>query len=102
MTKASILQGKIAMQNKHIEKIIQENKIEINAFLKNAGFDYTINIVENVKKQYSLKLIHKDITDTVTDVRERLVERNAFSIVLFMYDALKSKTDIIVLDDPIS
>ena len=104
LTKASILQGKIAMQNKHIEKIIQENKIEINAFLKNAGFDYTVDLVEDVKKQYSLKLIHKDITDTVTDVREHLSfgERNAFSIVLFMYDALKSKTDIIVLDDPIS
>jgi ABC-type lipoprotein export system ATPase subunit len=104
LEKASILQGKIVLQKKHIEEIIKDNKFEINAFLKNAGFDYNIDIVEDSKKQYSLKLIHKDITDTVTDVKEHLSfgERNAFSIVLFMYDALKSKSDLIILDDPIS
>src|SRR5690554_1382454 len=104
LEKANILQGKIVIQKKHIEKIIRENKTEINAFLKNAGYDYHVDIVEDSKKQYSLKLIHKDITDTVKDVKDHLSfgERNAFSIVLFMYDALKSKSDLIILDDPIS
>ncbi len=104
LEKASVLQGKIAIQKSHIEKIIQENQQEINAFLKNAGFDYHVSIMEDLKKQYSLKLIHKDIPDTVTDVKEHLSfgERNAFSIVLFMYDALKSNTDLVILDDPIS
>ena len=102
--KANILQGKITRQKMHIEKIIQENKSEINAFLKNAGFDYHVDLVEDSKKQYSLKLLHKDISDTLSDVKDHLSfgERNAFSIVLFMYDALKSKSDIIILDDPIS
>jgi ABC-type lipoprotein export system ATPase subunit len=104
LEKAGILQGKIAIQKKHIEKIIQENKIEINSFLKNAGFDYHVDLIEDSKKQYSLKLLHKDVTDTLADVKDHLSfgERNAFSIVLFMYDALKSKSDIIILDDPIS
>jgi len=105
LEKASILQGKVNLQKKHIEKVIKENKEEINDFLRNAGFDYSVDIVEDAKKQYSIKLIHKDrIGDTVTDVRDHLSfgERNAFSIVLFMYDALKSKPDLIVLDDPIS
>ncbi|NWF88525.1 MAG: hypothetical protein HXY50_03590 [Ignavibacteriaceae bacterium] len=104
LVKTNILQGKIAIQKKHIEKIIHENKVEINAFLKNAGFDYHVDIIEDSKKMYSLKLIHKDITDTVTDVKNHLSfgERNAFAIVLFMYDALKSKSDLIILDDPIS
>ncbi len=105
LEKASILQGKVNLQKNHIEKVINENKEEINDFLRNAGFDYSVDIVEDSKKQYSIKLIHKDrIGDSVTDVRDHLSfgERNAFSIVLFMYDALKSKSDLIVLDDPIS
>lgn len=105
LEKAGILQGQVNLQKNHIEKVINENKEEINGFLRNAGFDYTVDIVEDVKKQYSIKLIHKDrIGDSITDVRDHLSfgERNAFSIVLFMYDALKSKPDLIVLDDPIS
>jgi ABC-type multidrug transport system ATPase subunit len=84
--------------------LIEENNIEINGFLKNAGFNYHVNIVEDQKNQYSLKLIHDDIKDEVTDVKGHLSfgERNAFSIVLFMYDVLKTNTDLIILDDPIS
>ena len=104
LEKASILQGKINIQKKHIEKIINENNDEINAFLKNAGFDYHVTITEDEKKQYSLKLIHKDVDETITNVREHLSygEKNAFSMVLFMYDAIKSNADLIILDDPIS
>ncbi len=105
LEKAGVLQGKVNLQKNHIEKVINENKEEINGFLRNAGFDYSVDIVEDAKKQYSIKLIHKDrIGESVTDVRDHLSfgERNAFSIVLFMYDALKSKADLIVLDDPIS
>jgi len=104
LQKAGVLQGKIAIQKKHIEKLIRENDAEINAFLKNAGFDYHVDIVEDTKKQYSLKLLHKDMDAAVNDVKNHLSygERNAFSIVLFMYDALKSKSDLLILDDPIS
>lgn len=85
LEKAGILQGKVNLQKNHIEKVINENKEEINGFLRNAGFDYSVDIVEDAKKQYSIKLIHKDrIGDSVTDVRDHLSfgERNAFSIVL--------------------
>lgn len=105
LEKAGILQGKVNYQKNHIEKVIKENKEGINGFLRNAGFDYSVDIVEDAKRQYSMKLIHKDrIGESVTDVKDHLSfgERNAFSIVLFMYDALKSKPDLIVLDDPIS
>jgi len=105
LEKAGILQGKVNLQKNHIEKVINENKEEINGFLKNAGFEYTVDIIDDAQKQYSIKLVHKDrISDSVTDVRDHLSfgERNAFSIVLFMYDALKSKPDLIILDDPIS
>ncbi len=105
LEKASILQGKVNLQKAHIEKVINENKEEINSFLRTAGFDYSVDIIEDTKKQYSMKLIHRDrIGESVTDVKDHLSfgERNAFAIVLFMYDALKSNPNLIVLDDPIS
>lgn len=105
LEKAGLLQGKVNLQKKYVEKVINENKEEINSFLRNAGYRYYVDIVEDTKKQYSIKLIHKDyILNSVSDVREHLSfgERNAFAIVLFMYDAVKSKPDLIVLDDPIS
>jgi wobble nucleotide-excising tRNase len=104
LQKAGILQGKINIQKSHIEKIIQENNEEINGFLKNAGYNYHVDIVEDTKNQYSLKLIHDDVSDAITDVKDHLSfgEKNAFSVVLFMYDALKSNADLIILDDPIS
>jgi len=104
LEKASILQGKINIQKSHIERIIQENNEEINGFLKNAGYNYSVDIKEDTKNHYCLKLIHNDITSEITDVKNHLSfgEKNAFAVVLFMYDALKSNADLIILDDPIS
>jgi ABC-type multidrug transport system ATPase subunit len=60
--------------------------------------------VEDEKNKYLLKLIHNDVSEAITDVKNHLSfgEKNAFSVVLFMYDALKSNADLIILDDPIS
>jgi len=104
LEKAGVLQGKINKQKSHIQKTIQENNDEINGFLKNAGFNYYVDIKEDTKNQYCLKLIHEDITDEVINVKEHLSfgEKNAFAVVLFMYDAIKSNADLIILDDPIS
>jgi energy-coupling factor transporter ATP-binding protein EcfA2 len=101
---AGELQGKVNMQKRHIEIIIKENSDAINNFLKNSGFNYHVEIQEDVKNQYALKLIHDDLSDAVTDVKNHLSfgEKNAFAVVLFMYDALKSNANLIVLDDPIS
>lgn len=100
---AGKLQGSVAKQKKLIEKIVEENGEAINNFLKNAGYRYHVKIVEE-KDEYRLKLEHDDIKGEITDVRLRLSfgERNAFALVLFMFDALKSQPDLIILDDPIS
>ena len=102
--KAGVLQGKINQQKRYIEKLIDKNKNNINSFLKNAGYNYSVNLVENTQGQHQLKLIHNDITDEVTDVKDHLSygEKNAFALVLFMYDSLKVQPDLIILDDPIS
>ena len=103
--KAGVLQGKIAIQKRYIEQLVEENKSSINSFLKNAGYKYEVDLQEDENGHHHLKLLHTELNDSeVTEVRNRLSygECNAFALVLFMFDAVKSDPDLIVLDDPIS
>lgn len=61
-------------------------------------------MIDDSEGNYKLKLLHNDVKDEITDVKKHLSfgERNAFSLVLFMYDVLKHSPDLIILDDPIS
>ncbi|CAA0125590.1 Uncharacterised protein [BD1-7 clade bacterium] len=105
IAKAGQLQGRIAVQNKHIERVVQDNKSNINTFLRNAGYKYTVDLIEDEAGKHRLRLIHFDLdSGEVSGVRSVLSygERNAFALVLFMFDAVKTSPDLIVLDDPIS
>jgi len=77
---------------------------QINDFLRSAGFNYSVNLIEEDNGEYRLRLLHNEYEGKIDNVKTHLSfgERNAFAIVLFMYDAIKSKSEIIVLDDPIS
>lgn len=100
---ASVLQGHINKQRLHIEGLILKNKAGINQFLKNAGYKYVVDILEE-DGRYKLKLLHNDSKGGLVQAQSHLSfgERNAFALVLFMYDSLKSNPSLIVLDDPIS
>lgn len=105
ITRAGQLQGRITLQKKYVEQVVQDNKSNINSFLRNAGYRYTVDLAEDEKGTYRLKLIHSDFkSGEISGVKNVLSygERNAFALVLFMFDALKSSPDLIVLDDPIS
>jgi len=106
LLKSRELQGKINRQKILIENLVEVNKETINSFLRNAGYRYRVNLIEDEKKQHKLKLIPVDVgnENIVSDVKARLSygERNAFALVLFMFDALKTQPELIVLDDPIS
>ena len=104
LVEAGELQGSIARQKAHIAKVVKENCDGINGFLRNAGYHYNVKLLEDQNGQHRLKLLHNDGTAELNNVRNHLSfgERNAFSLVLFMYDALKESPDMIVLDDPIS
>ncbi|MCM3125839.1 MULTISPECIES: AAA family ATPase [unclassified Mesobacillus] len=105
LLKAGILQGEINKQRKHIEKTIKEYKNEINNFLKYAGYKYQVNLEEDEHHTYKLKLKHNDfVEDNVENAKLFLSygEKNAFALVLFMYEVIKSNPDLIILDDPIS
>ena len=100
---AGKLQGKIGIQRASMQKLIEKHQADINNFLSYAGYKYAVQIAgEDDKCQ--LKLWHIDYDESVSGGDQHLSfgERNAFAIVLFMYECLAKKPDLIVLDDPIS
>ena len=100
---AGKLQGEIAKQKKEIGKTIEKYSSKINDFLSSAGYKYFVTI-EQSDGHYKLMLKFIEGQDIVSQARTHLSygERNAFALVLFMYQTIKEKADFIILDDPIS
>lgn len=103
LEKAGKLQGSVTKQKKLIERLVEINGTGINDFLRNAGYSYSVKLIED-GENYKLKLLHNSTKGEIENVRSHLSygERNAFSLVLFMYDCLKTEAELIILDDPIS
>lgn len=102
---AGQLQGAIRIQAANVRRTIEGHTTNINSFLESAGYKYNVSIVENPEDgTYKLVLMSKDATAVVSDVKSHLSygERNAFALVLFMYQTLRDNPDLIILDDPIS
>lgn len=101
---AGQLHGMVKKQKLLIETLVKEHSAGINAFLLSAGYAYQVVLADDGTGQHRLKLIHREMDGEVSNVKLHLSygERNAFALVLFMYDVLKSNPDLIVLDDPIS
>ena len=102
--KAGLLQGCIKRQQQLINTIVEDNKTDINTFLQSAGYEYSVDLVEEVDGTRKLKLVYNENNYTVSSPKSHLSfgEKNAISLILFMYDALKANPDLIILDDPIS
>ena len=103
LQQAGLLQGKVNVQKKSIKITIESYKLEINDFLKYAGYKYSVEIEGN-SENYKMRLRHNDMSKSVNSGDQHLSygEKNAFAMVLFMYQCLSSNPDLIVLDDPIS
>jgi energy-coupling factor transporter ATP-binding protein EcfA2 len=101
--KAGQLQGKIAQQRREMQRVVEKHETDINAFLGYAGYRYAVQVVGE-GEQAQLKLRHLDHYEHLSGGNQHLSfgERNAFAIVLFMYECLSKKPDLIILDDPIS
>jgi ABC-type Mn2+/Zn2+ transport system ATPase subunit len=104
LEKVGFLQGEINKQKQLVKKLIQKHRDSINSFLINAGYKYTVEIENSASKDYKLLLRHIESDGTINGGKQHLSfgEKNAFSLVLFMYEALYKNPDLIVLDDPIS
>lgn len=100
---AGILQGKINIQRCEMQKLIEKHQKDINNFLAYAGYRYIVQIVgEGDKSQLKMKHIDHNFHLSGGSQHLSFGERNAFSIVLFMYECLSRQPDLIILDDPIS
>jgi energy-coupling factor transporter ATP-binding protein EcfA2 len=101
--KAGLLQGKISVQRIEMQRLIEKHQNDINGFLAYAGYRYKVEIAGN-EGQSQLKLLHVDYNQHLSGGNQHLSfgERNAFAIVLFMYECLSKKPSLIILDDPIS
>lgn len=103
LTSAGKLKGEINIQKKGIQDAIIKYKTEINEFLRYAGYKYKVDIQPD-GQSYKMKLTHAEFAGFIDDGSKHLSfgERNAFSIVLFMYECLTKNPDLVILDDPIS
>lgn len=104
MKQAGELQGELNKQKKLIQQTIEQNKNAINNFFQCAGYNYEVCIEENENQEYRMLLQPATINRKVESIQQHLSygERNAFALVLFMFNALKKDPDLIILDDPIS
>ncbi len=98
-----LLQGEINKQRAATKKLIEKHQISINEFLKKAGYKYQV-LIEEINEDYKLKLQHIDSKNNIQKGDQHLSfgEKNAFALVLFMYECLSKTPDLIILDDPIS
>lgn len=104
LAKVGLLQGEINKQKRIVKILIEKHRKSINSFLTNAGYKYTVEIINDNSGNYKLLLKHIESDGVINGGKQHLSfgEKNAFSLVLFMYEALYKKPDLIVLDDPIS
>lgn len=103
LASAGSLKEKIGRQKGRIVKAIRENEAKINDFLKTAGYRYIVEILGE-ENSYRMRLRHQDNAMHIDDATNHLSfgEKNAFALILFMFEALSKNPDIVILDDPIS
>lgn len=99
------LKGLFFKYDKKLNELIQNRKDDVNNFLSLAGFPYKFQIDSDGDQKATTYLVPITATDMpVPEPAEHLSwgEKNAFSLVMFMFEAISDKADLIVLDDPIS
>ncbi len=89
-----------------LTKKISSSIADINHFLDSAGISYHLLIELNSSgdARAVLKYIAGGDEYNVSEIRKHLSwgEKNAFSLILFMFYSISIEADLIVLDDPIS
>ena len=111
--KVDKLQSEVAVLKKEMgalkgimQATIVQSQTDINEFLKTAGINYEL-VIKTEDESNSRTILKQCFTEEKTDVtkiRQHLSwgEKNAFSLILFMYYANLQDSDLIILDDPIS
>ena len=88
-----------------LNELIESRKEDINQFLALAGFPYIFELKPDGEKKALTYLIPAySEGGQVPEPAKHLSwgEKNAFALVMFMFEAISESPDLIVLDDPIS
>lgn len=103
MTNAGKLKGLVNRQKSKLAVALKGRCEEINSFLAEAGYPYSVSIPGAEDGKCSVRLVHTSLWE-VPDSREALSygEKNAFALVFFAYECMSKKPDLVILDDPIS
>lgn len=99
------LKGLFVQHELKLESLIAERKDDINYFFQLAGFPYKFELKANGEnKAISYLTPDEDDNIKVSELDKHLSwgEKNAFSLVMFMFEAISENADLIVLDDPIT
>lgn len=100
------LKGLFFQHDRKIEVLIKNKKDDINNFFELAGFPYKFVIKPNGEEKALSYLVPNNLSedDRVTELEKRLSwgEKNAFSLVMFMFESISDGADLIILDDPIT
>ncbi|SKB03145.1 AAA domain-containing protein [Agreia bicolorata] len=102
-TRISDVKRRLGEQRGRVIKLIEDNQRQINNFLKSAGYRYKVRIVPS-DDTYRMLIEHQDLPGHLDSATSHLSygERNAFALVLFMYQVRRENPDLVVLDDPVS
>ena len=98
------LKGLFLQHELKIRKLIENRQEDINEFFAIAGFPYIFNLKEEGEDRTVTSISPiKSNNLQVEEPKEHLSwgERNAFALVMFMFEAISDEADLIVLDDPI-
>ena len=101
------LKGEVGKFQSYLKTQIETRKDDINEFLVSAGFHYSFDIaVDGDNSAHAvLKYQLEDgelLEVSNPDTHLSWGEKNAFALLLFMFDAISKKADLVILDDPIS
>lgn len=102
----TILRQEMGALKGTMQATIINSQTDINDFLKTAGINYEL-VIQTEDESNSKTILKQCFTEektAVTKIRQHLSwgEKNAFSLILFMYYANLQNPDLIILDDPIS
>lgn len=102
MGKSDALKRNYEQYHQHISSLIGGKQQDINHFLTVAGFPYEFYIepAGNYTAQAKLKTNGQEVKQP--DKHLSWGERNAFALVMFMFEAHRNDADLIILDDPIA
>jgi hypothetical protein len=104
--KTSAIKNMFLICQEKMEKLIENRKEDINNFFMIAGFPYKFVLKSNGENNAMCYLIPSSAQeqDKIDNPETHLSwgEKNAFSLVMFMFETVSDDVDLIILDDPIT